>query len=201
METQKWTLMSWNVGGLNGKHIVCDLLKTISPLPLVIGIQEFKTTYFLIVIAFNVIRLDYQRVIALPFERRGATLLYHPSLTLVSSSIMNHGRIAWAQLKLDTLIIFVVVVYTASDFPRECAYLWHQLKMKLPDGQWIIMGDFNMKKKQIDSSRPTSLLKGKKLEAWRLLSTRLDLIDAFMFPHKSVGTRFTHRVVHGHHMD
>lgn len=58
-----------------------------------------------------------------------------------------------------------------------------------------------MMESPLDSSRPTPLLLGRQLEAWRLLTTRLDLADALHLPCKFVGTRFTCRTVHGQWMD
>lgn len=43
----------------------------------------------------------------------------------------------------------------------------------------------------IDSSSPSPLLQGRQLEAWRFLTTWLDLTDAYYMPCKFVGTRFT----------
>lgn len=64
----------------------------LSPPPLVIGLQELKTTHFLTIVALNVIKLDYHRIISLPFEGRGGTpLLYHPSLQLADLGTMNKG--------------------------------------------------------------------------------------------------------------
>lgn len=92
---------------------------------------------------------------------------------------------------MDRIVISVAVVYAPSDSPREWAYLWHQLKMELPDGQWFIFGDFNMTKQAANSSGPSPLVQGRQLEAWRLLTTRLDLTDAYPLPQKFIRTRFT----------
>lgn len=81
------------------------------------------------------------------------------------------------------------------------AYLWHQLKTELLDGQWIILGDFNMVESPIDSAGPSPLLQGRQLEAWRLLATRFDLTDAYFLPREFIGTRFTRRALHGHRLD
>lgn len=63
------------------------------------------------------------------------------------------GRATWGQFQLETMTISIVVVYAPSNSARTRAYLWHQLKGVLPDGQWVILGDFNMTKK------PSQLLK------------------------------------------
>lgn len=111
------------------------------------------------------------------------------------------GQISWAQLQLDTSILSLMVIYAPSDSPRERAYIWHQPKIELLDMNWILLEDFNITKDPQHSSRPTPLLQGRHLEAWRLLAMWLDLIDAFLLPKTFVGTCFTRRAVHGKPMD
>lgn len=150
----------------------------------------------------NVIQPDYLRIISLPFEGKGwTTLMYHPSLQLIDSGTMNRGQAAWAQLKLENTVFSVAVVYAPSDSPCERAYLWHQLKMELPDGHWFIFGDFNMIETTVDSFGPSPLIQGRQLEAWRLLVTCLDLIDTYYLARNLLGTRFTRRLVHEHCLD
>lgn len=88
--------MSWNIGGLGGKnrkYIVINWVKTLIPTPLITGLQELKTSFFLTFVAMNVIKPDYHRVISLPFEGKGgAALLYHPSFKLINSGTLNIGR-------------------------------------------------------------------------------------------------------------
>lgn len=135
---------------------------------------------FILAMAFNTIAPDYPRIISKADNGKGGTaLLYHPSLILVSSGILSHGRAVWAQLKLDSFIHSIAIIYAPSDSARARALLWHQLKCTLPDGHWIICGDFSMTKSPLDSSGPSPLLNGRQREAWRLFKTHLDLVDAF----------------------
>lgn len=70
-------------------------MKSIAPIPLLIDIQELKTSHFATSISMNVIQPDYCKIISLPFEgKRGIIMLYHPSLKLINSSTMNRGRAA-----------------------------------------------------------------------------------------------------------
>lgn len=106
-----------------------------------------------------------------------------------------------AQFLLDTMILSIVVIYTPSDSSKTRAYMWHQLKGELPDGQWIMLGDYNMTESSLDSSRPSPLLNGRQQEAWRLLKTRLDLVDTFSLAHTFKGTQFTQQVVYTLRLD
>lgn len=85
MALQQWSIFSYNIGGLSGKnikYIVKNWVQTLKPTPLIIGLQELKTSFFLTSIAMNVIQLDYNKIISLSFEGKGGvTLLYHPSLS------------------------------------------------------------------------------------------------------------------------
>lgn len=65
METQKWTILSWTVEGLIGKHkkyIVRNWVRSVSPLPLIIGLQELKTSFFLTTVTLNAINLTIKEL-------------------------------------------------------------------------------------------------------------------------------------------
>lgn len=83
----------------------------------------------------------------------------------------------------------VAMFYAPSDSPNAQAYLWHKLEISY--GQWVILGDFNMIEISANSSRPSPLIKGRQLKAWGLLTTHLDLKDAYYLPQKLLGMRFT----------
>lgn len=153
-------------------------------------------------VTINTTSLDYQRVISKAnIGRGGTTLLYHPSLKIINSGMLSLGRAAWAQFQLNTTTLSIAIVYAPSDSVRARAYLWHQLKGKLPDGQWVILGDFNMTENPINSSGPSLLLNVWQKESWRLLKTWLDLVDAFSLPCEFIGIHFTKRAVHETRMD
>lgn len=83
--------------------------------------------------AMNVIQPDYHCITSLPQEGKGGVaLLYHPKLTLIDWSTMNYGCVAWAQLKLDSLTIFVAAIYAPRNSPQARANLLHQLKKNFP---------------------------------------------------------------------
>lgn len=89
------------------------------------------------------------------------------------------------------------MVYAPNDLARARALLWHQLEGLLLDGHWIILGNFNMIEKPLDSSAPSPLISGRQKESWRLLKTRLDLVDAFTLLRTFIKTRFTQKAVNG----
>lgn len=205
MNPQAFSIVSWNVGGLVGKHrkyLVKSWIKSLPSPPMITGLQELKSSSFLTTVAMNTIAPDYPRIISkADAGKGGTTLLYQPSLTLANSGIISHGRAAWAQLQHENSLISVAVIYTPSDSSRARALLWHKLKGELPNGDWVIVGDFNLTESPLDSSGPSPLLSGCQLEAWWLLKTHLDLVDAFYLPHQFVGTPFTCRAIHGTCMD
>lgn len=150
----------------------------------------------------NTVAPDYFKIISkVDAGKYGVALLYHPSLTLISSGTLLHGRTAWAQLKSDTMTFSIAVIYAPSDSAWEQALLWHQLKGSLPDGHWFIFKDFKMIESPLNSSGPSPLISRRQREAWRLLKTQLDLVDAFSLPKTFLGTRFTRWALHGQRMD
>lgn len=52
-----------------------------------------------------------------------------------------------------------------------------------------------------DSLGPSPLIQGGQLEAWRIVATRLDLIDAYSLPRKFIDAHLTRQVAHGHRLD
>lgn len=70
-----------------------------------------------------------------------------------------------------------------------------------PDGQWVLLNDFNMIEDPFDSSGPSPLISGRQKGSWRLLKICLDLVDAFSFPRLFVGTHFTQRAIHSARLD
>lgn len=111
------------------------------------------------------------------------------------------GRKTWAQLEQGSCLISIAVIYAQSSSPWECTFLWHQLKALLPDGQWILMGDFNMMGDPQDSLGPSSLINDSQLETWHMLKTRFDLVDAYHLVWSFVGSRFTRSATHSVGLD
>lgn len=81
-------------------------------------------------------------------------------LTLIDSGTLSLGRAAWAQFQLDTMVLSIAIIYAPSDSSRAKAFLWHQLKGVLPNGQWIILEDYNIMESALDSFGPSPLLNG-----------------------------------------
>lgn len=54
--------------GKHLKYLVRNWVRALSPIPLIVGLQELKIAHFLTSIALNIIQLDYQHVISLLFE-------------------------------------------------------------------------------------------------------------------------------------
>lgn len=73
------TLASWNVDSLVGKsckYLVQNWIKKLPSPPIILGLQEIKMSSFLTIVALNTILPDYQRVVSLHDEGRGAQHCY-----------------------------------------------------------------------------------------------------------------------------
>lgn len=66
---------------------------------------------------------------------------------------------------METTVFSIEVIYAPSGSPRARSYLWYQLKDDLLNGQWILLGYFNMTEHLIDASRSSPLLSGRQSEA------------------------------------
>lgn len=192
MDKPNITIVSWNVNGLvgrNRKFPIHRWIKKLPSLPTILGLQEIKTSSFLTTVALNTILPDYPQIVFLPDEGRGGTtLLYNPWCTLIRFATLELSRTVWAQLGIGDNIVSIALIYAPSASHRERTFLWYQLKAFLPDGQWVLMGNFNMTEDPIDSSGPSPLRVGSQLETWRMLKTRFDLVDAFPITHSFRGT-------------
>lgn len=201
MEKKCITIASWNVDGLGDRSRKMIVKKWIKPLPsepTILGIHELKIFNFFTIVALNMILLDHHRIFSHPDKDKGGlALLYHPLMKLTNSETLILGCTTWAQLEIGAMVISIAIIYDPSASPKGRSFLWHQLKALLPDGQWILMGDFNMTKEPRDSSGSLLLIHGGQLETWWLLKTCFDLVDAFPLAKMLVGTQFTRRATHG----
>lgn len=97
MERHKNSIASWNVDGLGGrsrKMVVRKWIKSLPNEPIILGLQELKTSSFFTTIALNTILPDYHRIVSLLDEGKGdTTSLYHPSLTLRNLGTLELGQI------------------------------------------------------------------------------------------------------------
>lgn len=142
------------------------------------ALQEIKADQFRLNLAFRSILPEYHPLSAEPDEGKGGTaLLIHPALGIRSSGHLDRGRTVWAQLQLGEYLFGIVSIY-APNKSRDRAVLWTDLKQQLPQDHWIVAGDFNMIKSNIDSMGHSSRLRGSEAEAWRLLKMRFDFEDA-----------------------
>lgn len=127
MASQKWDIITWNVGGLVGKHhkyTVMDWIKTLPYPPLIIGLQELKASPFLSTIALNMIAPNYKSIVShANVGKGGTTLLYHPNLTLEDSGILNVGIASWGTFKIDNITFSIAIIYAPSDSARARAFL------------------------------------------------------------------------------
>lgn len=111
-------------GGKHRKYIIWDLIRSTIVPPMIIGLQELKSSSFLTTIAMNTIASNYLRVVAKANDgKEGAALLHHPSLNMINLGTLNLGKAAWAQFLLDTMTISMAVVYAPRDLARARALL------------------------------------------------------------------------------
>lgn len=85
---------------------------------------------------------------------KGTTLLIAPSLTILSSRTILDSQAAWAKIKGSKDDFGVISIYSPN-IEHEHAILWHNLKVILPNGRWILCSDLDMTSKDIDSLGPS----------------------------------------------
>lgn len=104
--------------------------------------------------------LDHVAIVYLPnLGIGGTTILVHPKIDIVDSRGFQKGQISWVIVNWKGNKFGVMNVY-APNSSRDRKKLWNQIKGKAQKGDWIMARDFNMIEDRLDSSGPSSLIKG-----------------------------------------
>ncbi|KAL3681749.1 hypothetical protein R1sor_024705 [Riccia sorocarpa] len=84
---------------------------------------------------------------------------------------------------------------------REKQELYEWLKNFDLEGEWVILGDWNMVQRRKDTAGPTTLLQGFTQEKWRETEQKWQLQDMFLMSSEQKGPLFTRQVVRGDRLD
>lgn len=72
--------------------------------------------------------------------------------------MIGTGLVAWVQIQDVRGDFGVIGIYAPSRSARKHATLWYQMKLEIPSGNWILIGDFNMVLDPLDSSDPSPII-------------------------------------------
>lgn len=175
-------VVSWNVSGLydpKTKLLLENFLKSLHQEVHILMLQEVKATGFKLTSALQSILPDYHQIIAQSGSGSGGTaLLIHQDFQIKDSGSIHSGMLAWAKVEGELGSFHIASVYVPGT-PRERADLWKLLNNNLPNGNWIIGGDFNFTELAEISTTQSSLLEGDELEEWQAFKCERGLIDAY----------------------
>ncbi|KAL3679560.1 hypothetical protein R1sor_022516 [Riccia sorocarpa] len=129
-----------------------------------------------------------------------AVLLCHSSITVLESGISGKGFAAW--MKVQTIVgpVGIVSLHAPNDSSAR-KEVWEWLKQLMMEGQWIIMGDFNMVERQEDSIGPSPVVRGDELYSWEICAGSADLVDTRLYATKVIGPHFTRQAWYGNRFD
>ncbi|KAL3685968.1 hypothetical protein R1sor_003990 [Riccia sorocarpa] len=133
-------------------------------------------------------------------DRGGAALLLHPSLNIIDKGVRGNGLMAWAKVSVEGKSFGVVSIY-GPHLKEEKLEFFRGLGRLAGEGDWMLLGDWNMVLVPQDSADPSALLKGELLNAWQSLDQVLDTQDALEIAGVFTGPRFTRQVYRGGRLD
>ncbi|KAL3676908.1 hypothetical protein R1sor_026856 [Riccia sorocarpa] len=88
-----------------------------------------------------------------------AVLLCHRSITVLDKGVSGKGFAVWLRMQTGVGPVAVVSLHAPNESSaRKEVGEW--LKQLTREGQWIIMGDFNMVERQKDSIGPSPVIRG-----------------------------------------
>lgn len=123
-------------------------------------LQELKTDNFRLTTALSSIALGFHQLIAFPQNgRAGTMLLIHPDFTISNSGEFLNSTTIWASIHGPIGTFNIASIYGPHTTTTR-ANLWAALKNHLPNGDWILGGDFNTTEGIDDSTMQASLLQG-----------------------------------------
>ncbi|KAL3698381.1 hypothetical protein R1sor_012457 [Riccia sorocarpa] len=139
--------------------------------------------------------IDYSSI-----DRGGTALVIDPSIQIEERGVREDGSCAWAKGKIQEKSINFMSIYSPHE-GREKQELYKWLKNFDLEGEWVILGDWNMVQRRIDTAGPTTLLQGFTQEKWRETDERWQLHDMFLMSSEQKGPLFTRQVVRGDRLD
>ena len=100
------------------------------------------------------------------------------SQNLKPSIFLNHhlGKILGVSIQYQNQELKILNVY-APNTAKERSKLWKELYDIDMDGDWCLIGDFNMVERRIDRNSPSSTLVGIDCSTWNLFKEKWALID------------------------
>lgn len=120
-------------------------------------LQEIKVDGFRLLAALDTILPQYHQIIyAFNEGRGGVALIIHPDFKIIQDGSIP-GAMAWAQIEGPLGSLYVGLVYGVIS-PSGHTNIWRTLNNSLPNGSWVIAGNFNFTEEPRDSSSQASLL-------------------------------------------
>jgi exonuclease III len=186
---------TWNVRGLTDRHrkiLARNWLANLQHPVHILLLQELKIDSFLLETTLSYMCPRFIQVCAPPVEGRGGVaILLDPAITLLSSGNAVAGQAAWAQIQTSAGPVNIASVY-APNLATERRQFWKDLKERLPRGNWLVGGDYNMVEVPHDSTSSSPLISPFEHDSWQVLKLQLSLQDAFdIIP--AIGPRYTRR--------
>ncbi|KAL3687192.1 hypothetical protein R1sor_013501 [Riccia sorocarpa] len=191
-------LTTWNVGGMRSPHrkySIRGFLKQVKPHFL--ALQETHLEIEKVKFYVNFISSEYEVTSASSHGRsRGVALLYRRDFTLLQEAADEQGRYVWGKFRLEEQEFFVASIYAPNDTAERIQF-WRRLRSELPQGRWLIAGDWNAVLTSTDSSSTSNVQTGEEALEFHALCNFLGAEDARERAEKRHGPKFTRAQARG----
>ncbi|KAL3688486.1 hypothetical protein R1sor_014795 [Riccia sorocarpa] len=133
-------------------------------------------------------------------EGGGAALIIPNSFPILDHGVSGTGNAVWALIDTPIGPVKTISIH-APNTVEERTLLWERLDDIIGDQHWIMARDHNMVELQEDSRGKTALMAGAEARAWKQLTLRKGLIDAYLCATKMSGGVFTCQAFCGLRLD
>ncbi|KAL3686920.1 hypothetical protein R1sor_013229 [Riccia sorocarpa] len=132
--------------------------------------------------------------------RGGCALLINPNLRVSEVGTSTFGGAAWATIHAASGLIRVASLH-ASNTKEEHQVYWNWWDQQVDGEDYIMAGDFNNVELQDNSKGKSALISGAEERAWKRLTYRTDMVEAYLAAVDTEGGLFTRLAFCGERFD
>ncbi|KAL3689374.1 hypothetical protein R1sor_015683 [Riccia sorocarpa] len=115
-----------------------------------------------------------------------SVLIIRQGTKVVAEGVSGQGYGAWAIIETSQGNVGIMALHAPRKRSRRAA-VWAWVKSIIGEGQWLLLGDFNMVERTRDALGPSAVIRGRELRSWTLCANLGDLVDAWIMAAQGEG--------------
>ncbi|KAL3693758.1 hypothetical protein R1sor_007409 [Riccia sorocarpa] len=129
-------------------------------------------------------------------RKKGVAVVYKKHMQLLDEGRDSQGRYVWGKFKINDQEIFLGAIYAPND-AKDRLEFWRTLKAELPQGRWILGGDWNAVVHSHDSFSTSNVQNEEEALEFQIFCSMMGVRDARDWAKKREGPKFTRAQVRG----